>query len=63
VQHESEKCPMSKAPASISQDAMTNGLECRHYLLIPHDDVKEATDIGGYSVGFIIKPATTEISP
>jgi len=54
---------MSKAPASISQDAMTNGLKRRHYLFVPHDDVKEATDIGGYSAGFIIKPATTEISP
>jgi len=47
---------MSKAPASILQDSMTNGLKCRHYLFIPHDVVKAAKDKAEYAVDFTILP-------
>jgi len=46
---------MSKAPASIFQDTITNGLKSRHYLFIPHDVVKAATDMAGYASGFTVQ--------
>jgi len=47
---------MSKAPASISQAAMTNGLKSRHCLFVQHDAVKEATDMAEYAVDFTTLP-------
>jgi len=39
-----------------TQDAKAKGLKPWHYLLIPHDEVKEATDMAGYAAGFIVQP-------
>jgi len=47
---------MSKAPASISQDAMTKGLRPWQYLLFPHDEVNKAKDMTGYSASLVVQP-------
>jgi type III restriction enzyme len=36
--------------------AKSKGLKPWHYLLIPHDEVKEATDMAGYAAGFTVQP-------
>jgi len=38
-----------------TQDAKTKSLKPWQYLLIPHDDVKEATDMAGYAAEFTIQ--------
>lgn len=36
--------------------AKSKGLKPWYYLLIPHDEVKDATDMAGFAAGFTIKP-------
>lgn len=57
----SAKCLDNKNAAAIwcsyaSQDAKTKGLKPWRYLLIPHDEVKEATDMAGYVAEFTVQP-------
>jgi type III restriction enzyme len=44
-----------------SQDAKTKGLKPWRYLLIPHDEVKEATDMAGYVTEFTVLPEKSKV--